>query len=117
MPRRPFPATPELKRELHAAIIREGGGELLKDVSKWREQFPGAKLVSIKVGNLDIGPPHARESSETFTRDHMAMRQLRANLYGPLRLLNCAKCRVPFVDNEKACAGCNAPRWPAVSKR
>lgn len=117
MPCRPFPTTPERKRELHAAIIREGGGDLLKDVAKWREQFPGARLVSITVGNLDIGPPRVRESSEVFTRDHMAMRQLRADLYGPLRLLNCTKCRVPFVDNEKACGGCNAPRWTAASKR
>ena len=56
MKRHAFPTTPERKRELMAAIIREGGQGLLDDVAMWRAQFPGAKLVSIDVGNLHVGP-------------------------------------------------------------
>lgn len=74
--RRPFPTTPERKRELHAAIMREGGQPLLDTVAEFRKAFPGATLKSIKVGTLDVGDPTPR-NEEVFTHDHPAMKWLR----------------------------------------
>ena len=52
---RPFPETIERKRELHAAILREGGGPLMSEVAQLRAQWPGAALTYIKAGNLEVG--------------------------------------------------------------
>lgn len=77
--RRPMPTTPDRKRELMAAIVREGGQPILDAVAEFRAAgFPDAKLVSIKVGSLDVGEPDPPpEKCEVFTHDHPAMSWLR----------------------------------------
>ena len=79
MPRRPFPATIERKRELMAAIVREGGQPLLDLVEEWRATFPGARLVKVKAGNVDVGEPDPpRAKCEVFNDNHPAMTWLRS---------------------------------------
>ncbi len=69
---RPFPTTVERKRELHAAILREGGGPLMQEVSKWRALFPGSRLTYVHVGNLEIGEKPG--TGEVFDENHEAMK-------------------------------------------
>ena len=70
---RPFPDTIERKRELHAAILREGGGPLMDEVKRLQGLFPGARLTHIKVGNVDVGLS-LNTSVEAFDESHEAMK-------------------------------------------
>lgn len=80
MPRRPLPTTIERKRELVAAIVREGGQGILDTVAWCRANgYPNARLVSVKVGNLDVGEPDPPpEKCEVFTASHPALTWLRS---------------------------------------
>ena len=75
---RPFPTTIERKRELHAAILREGGGPLMEDIAKWRALFPGSRMVYVTVGNLEVGE-RPGQNAEVFHDDHEAMKLVASN--------------------------------------
>ena len=72
-----MPTTLERKRELHAAILREGGGPLMEDAAHWRALFPGSRLVYVHVGNLEVGE-RPGQNAEVFDDDHEAMKLQRS---------------------------------------